>query len=143
LLEPGTARKFKDEFYEMEFDASRLIVILTANSLDGVPEPLLSRVEVFNVPRPQHKQRLRIINDTATELRKETGLSIQLDGDITQQLAERVDFDLRKTARIVREAFTKAMLAGDTIARPVLDLDGKSIQKLSPGFHPHTERIFR
>ena len=143
LLEQGTARKFKDEFYEMEFDASRLIVILTANSLEGVPEPLLSRVEVFNVPRPQPEQRLRIINDTATELRKETGLSIQLDGDITQQLAERVDFDLRKTARIVREAFTKAMLAGDTIARPVLDSDGKAIQKLSPGFHPHTERIFR
>ena len=52
LLEPNTAQRFKDEFFGMEFDASRMVFILTANSLEGVPAALLSRVEVFEVPRP-------------------------------------------------------------------------------------------
>jgi len=134
LLEPSTAKSFKDEFFEMEFDASRIIFVLTANSLDGVPTPLLSRVEVFDVPRPEAAQRLRIIQDMAEQLRKGTRKQIELDKDASEMLAERVDIDLRKTTRLVNEAFSRAMQSGDAVAKLLVPKSGGLGGRLAPGF---------
>ncbi|BBN89717.1 AAA family ATPase [Azospira sp. I09] len=131
LLEPNTGRRFKDEFFEMEFDASRAIVVLTANSLLGVPTPLLSRVEVFEVPRPDLLQRRRIIECHAELLRLKTWTHIHLDKDGSARLAERDDLDLRKTTRLVKEAFANALLTGETVAKLVLP---KSEARRSIGF---------
>lgn len=117
LFEPQTARCFKDEFFEMQFDASRIIFVLTANSLEGVPAPLLSRLEVFDVPRPEPAQRMRIIQNEAAMLRRKTGLKIRLDKASSNVLAERKDIDLRRTTRLVREAFTRALQAGELLAK--------------------------
>lgn len=108
MLEPTSARHFKDEFYDLEFDASRIVFVLTANTLRFVPEPLLSRVAVFHVPRPQPDQRLRIIQDALMHLQRKTRKRIELDTS-AHDLAERVDVDLRQTIRLVTEAFSKAM----------------------------------
>ena len=116
LLEPGTGRNFKDEFFEMQFDASKVIFVLTANSLNGVPASLLSRCEVFNVPRPDPKQRLRIIKSVAEKLRMKTGKQIALDKGSSEQLAERVDIDLRRVTFLVEDAFAKAIQSGETVA---------------------------
>ncbi len=117
LFEPQTAKFFKDEFFEMQFDASRIIFVLTANSLEGVPAPLLSRLEVFEITRPEPAQRLRIIQNEATTLRRKTGLNIRLDKAGCEALAERMDIDLRKTTRLVSEAFARALQAGELVAK--------------------------
>ena len=116
LLEPETAKCFKDEYFEMSFDASKIIFILTANTLDGMPESLLSRCEVFEVPRPGSVQRLRIIQELASRLRKDTGWQIEVDGRTSVMLADRVEVDLRKVTRIVEMAFSKAILHGEKVA---------------------------
>ena len=115
LLESGTARTFKDEFYDLEFDASRIIYILTANDLSAVPAPLQSRMSIFHVPRPKPAQRLRIIEAENAKLRASTRKRIALDTS-AHELAERVDMDLRQTIRLVHEAFTRAMLASSPTA---------------------------
>ena len=120
LFEPNTSVRFKDEFFEMAFDASRIIFVLTANSLEGVPAPLLSRVEVFDVPRPEPAQRLRIIQEEAAKLRTKTKLPIKLDKASSEALAARKDVDLRKTTRLVREAFTRALQANELVAKLVV-----------------------
>jgi ATP-dependent Lon protease len=120
LFEPQTARCFKDEFFEMQFDASRIIFVLTANSLEGVPEPLLSRLEVFDIARPEPAQRLRIIKNEAAMLRRKTGLNIRLDKVGCDALADRQDIDLRKTIRLVSEAFARALQAGELVAKLLL-----------------------
>jgi len=120
LFEPQTARCFKDEFFEMQFDASRIIFVLTANSLEGVPAPLLSRLEVFDVPRPEPAQRMRIIQSEAAMLRRKTGQKIRLDKASSEALAERKDIDLRKTTRLVREAFTRALQTGELVAKLIV-----------------------
>lgn len=120
LFEPNTSVRFKDEFFEMTFDASRIIFVLTANSLDGIPAPLLSRVEVFDVPRPEPAQRLRIIQDEAAKLRSKTKLPIKLDKASSEALAARKDVDLRKTTRLVREAFTRALQTNEPVAKLVV-----------------------
>ena len=117
LLDAGTAKRFRDEYFEMEFDASRIIVVLTANDISKVPPPLLSRVEVFTVPAPQPGQRLRIIEQTMTDLSEKTGHAITFAPGVAERLAERMDIDLRQLTRLVRASFATALQAGDKVAR--------------------------
>ncbi|MCT7307138.1 AAA family ATPase [Ralstonia wenshanensis] len=120
LLEAETASTFQDTFLRMPFDASRIICVLTANDLDAVPPALLSRVDVFDVRVPEPEQRLEIILAEAQRLRRATGRRIELDIQAAEALAERIDLDLRKTHRLVLDAFATAMASGKFIAVPVM-----------------------
>ena len=104
----------------MEFDASRIIVVLTANDLRAVPAPLLSRVEVFDIPAPEPEQRLQIIQTEVERLRRTTRKRIELDSRAAQALAERTDIDLRQTHRLLADAFATALAARKFIATPTV-----------------------
>lgn len=56
LLEPETSRAFHDEFIDVDLDASQVFWVLTANSMDGIPPALLSRMAVYEVPAPTSEQ---------------------------------------------------------------------------------------
>lgn len=117
LLDTGTAKQFRDEYFEMVFDASRIIVILTANDLSQVPPPLLSRVDVFTIFPPEPSQRLRIIEQTLAQLCKKTNQKIGFGLGVAERLADRMDIDLRQLNRLVNSAFAMALQAGDKVAR--------------------------
>jgi ATP-dependent Lon protease len=55
LLEPTSSRLFKDEFVALPIDASRVIWVLTANE-GTVPEPILTRLEIFEIQAPSKEQ---------------------------------------------------------------------------------------
>ena len=52
LLEPETAQRFRDEFVDLEIDASHILWIATANDASSIPEPILSRMNVYTIERP-------------------------------------------------------------------------------------------
>jgi ATP-dependent Lon protease len=52
LLEHDTAGTFTDEFAEVAIDASQLIWVATANDERCIPEPILNRMNVFQVDAP-------------------------------------------------------------------------------------------
>lgn len=56
LLEPGNARRYTDTYLMAECDLSHCLYVLTCNSLQALPEPLLSRVRMvfFPAPREEH-----------------------------------------------------------------------------------------
>jgi ATP-dependent Lon protease len=54
LLEHDTARSFTDEFAEVAIDASQVIWVATANDERSIPEPILNRMNVFEVKAPDH-----------------------------------------------------------------------------------------
>ena len=56
LLEHDTAKSFKDEFVDIEIDASNVLWIATANDESQLPEPILNRMNVYEVPRPDEEQ---------------------------------------------------------------------------------------
>ncbi|WP_112189071.1 MULTISPECIES: AAA family ATPase [Ralstonia] len=116
LLESGTASAFQDAFFRMTFDASRIIYVLTANDPDAVPAPLLSRVEVFDIPAPEPEQRLQLILAEVRRLQRATGKRIELDASAAEALSERSDVDLRATHRLVQDAFATAMASGKAVA---------------------------
>ncbi|NRF66571.1 AAA family ATPase [Aquincola sp. S2] len=52
LLEHDTAQCFVDEFAEVAVDASQVIWVATANDERAIPEPILNRVNVYEVQMP-------------------------------------------------------------------------------------------
>ncbi len=52
LLEHDTAQTFVDEFAEVAVDASQVIWVATANDERAIPDPILNRVNVYEVPAP-------------------------------------------------------------------------------------------
>jgi ATP-dependent Lon protease len=52
LLEIDTACSFTDEFAEVAIDASQVIWIATGNDERAIPEPILNRMNVYEVEAP-------------------------------------------------------------------------------------------
>jgi len=52
LLEIDTAHTFTDEFAEVAIDASQVIWVATANDERSIPEPILNRMNVYQVAAP-------------------------------------------------------------------------------------------
>lgn len=56
LLERDTARKFVDEYLDIPLDASAILYVATANRLEVIPDYILSRMAVYEVPAPTAEQ---------------------------------------------------------------------------------------
>jgi len=60
LLEHDTAGSFVDEFAEVPIDASQVIWVATANDARGIPDPILNRMNVYEVQSPDREAARRI-----------------------------------------------------------------------------------
>ena len=99
LLEPETSRAFRDEFIDVEIDASQIFWVLTANSTEGIPAPLLNRMAVYEVPAPTPEQAAGIAQRMYGALLVELNLSFdaRLPDSVLDKLAPVAPRDLRKT----------------------------------------------
>jgi ATP-dependent Lon protease len=72
LLEPGTARVFRDEACrEVPLDASAINWVATANEVERIPDPLRNRMLVFDVPMPSPGQKQSIARSVYRDLRRQ------------------------------------------------------------------------
>ena len=100
LLEPETSKAFRDEFIDVDLDASRIFWVLTANSTEGIPAPLLSRMAVYEVPPPTPEQAAGIAQRMYRSLVREmnlAGFDEILEDAVLDKLAPVSPRDLRKT----------------------------------------------
>jgi len=90
LLEPHSAKRFRDEALEVELDASKVIWIATGNYIDDIPSPIQSRMRIFNIKQPDPDTMLPVIESIYTHVinNKAYGrlLDRQLDNKVIRQL---------------------------------------------------------
>jgi ATP-dependent Lon protease len=69
LLEIQTATRFVDEFAEVPIDASGAVWLATANDAARIPEPLLSRMAVYEIEAPDCAGAARIAQTIYADIR--------------------------------------------------------------------------
>jgi len=122
LLEPASARQYKDESLQVTFDASRLIVLLTSNDTSNMAPPLLSRVDTHRIVRPTKQDRFDIGIREFKSLRKglEKSSRMRIDESALMELAS-LDIDLRALLSAVRKSVATALRSRKQVAVPVTD----------------------
>jgi ATP-dependent Lon protease len=134
LLEHDTAREFIDEFVELPIDASQVVWVATANDARSIPEPILSRMNVYEIEVPDHDAACRIAQSIYTEIRGShdwgNRFAPQLEQSVLNRLAELSPRDMRKA---LNKAFGSASLAArDVIA--LEDVEPARVKRARIGF---------
>ncbi len=100
LLEHDTAQAFVDEFAEVSIDASQVIWILTANDERAIPDPILNRMNVFEVEPPSFEAARRIARNLYGSIRGEHGWGARFRPEpsdaVLDQLAELAPREMRR-----------------------------------------------
>ncbi len=73
LLEHDTAKSFIDEFAEVPINAGNVVWIATANEAHTIPEPLLNRMNVYEIDPPDRDGARRIAQAIYHEIRTTHG----------------------------------------------------------------------
>lgn len=89
LLEPHSARTFEDlSLPGLQVDVSHVRWVFSANSVEKIPAPILSRMVIFEIDTPTTDQMREILNSIA----KKAAIELGLDFDGT------LDFDMLRDA---------------------------------------------
>jgi ATP-dependent Lon protease len=128
LLEHDTAGCFTDEFAEVAVDASQLIWVATANDARAIPDPILNRVNVYEIEAPDPDAARRIALRLYQGLRGQHDWGRQFDEAPSEAVLERMaELAPREMRRAWMTAFGNAKLArrGTVLCEDLPETDGK------------------
>ena len=112
LLEHDTASSFVDEFAEVPIDASQVLWITTANDARAIPNPILNRMNVFEIQPLTPGQARRIALRLYQSIRADHAWGSHFDNapadDLLDKLASLVPREMRRS---LMAAFGNARLA--------------------------------
>ena len=119
LLEMQTAMRFTDEFAEIPIDASGAVWFATANDASRIPEPLLNRMNVYEIEPPDASGSARIAHSLYREIRESHDWGRRFpetpSGSVVEKLALLTPREMR---RAVQAAFGNAKVSGREELRP-------------------------
>ena len=113
LLEHDTAHAFIDEFAEVPIDASQVIWVATANDARGIPEPILNRMNVFEIETPDEEAARKIASKLYASIRSEHEWGQRFDPDLADDVLDAMSHCApREMRRALMTAFGNAKLDG-------------------------------
>jgi ATP-dependent Lon protease len=134
LLEVDTATRFVDEFAEVPIDASGAVWLATANEIGRIPEPLLSRLTVYEIEPPDAEGAARIAGNIYDEIRNAHEWGRQFPEALSAPALERLaSLPPREMRRAIQSAFGRAKIAGRREVGPD-DIQDARQKKGSIGF---------
>ena len=114
LIEPGTARQYWDRCLAAPIDLSHVSWIFTANALDGLSAPLLSRLDIVRVtgPSPDHFDVL--LTNLTDGLAHEWGVPLAVLPDLASEAEDflRKRFSKHRSVRRLDRELRAATAAG-------------------------------
>ena len=126
LLEPHSAKRFKDEALEIELDASKIIWVLTGNYVENIPEPILSRMRVIHISQPTKSEMPFVIKSIYKKIRDDKTfgkvINPELDDEVINTLIE-------LPPRQVRMALEAAALKAIMGRRSIIHLSDLKYEK--------------
>jgi len=113
LLEHDTAGCFTDEFAEVAIDASQVIWVATANDGRAIPEPILNRVNVYEVQAPDRDAARSIARRMYLVIRVAHDWGSRFEPEPSDAVLDRqCELAPREMRRAWMAAFGNAKLAG-------------------------------
>lgn len=134
LLEKETAGHFKDEFIEIDMDASHILWVATANDEAHIPEPILNRMNVYTIQRPDREGSMKIALAVYRDILSghDWGFPPEPSEAVLSALAEIAPRDMRK---LLLDAFGNAKMdKRDYLKVKDLDTDKLARRKSRIGF---------
>jgi len=90
LLEHDTAGSFTDEFAEVPIDASQVIWVATANDARGIPDPILNRMNVYEVHSPDRDAARHIAAKLYRAIRADHDWGSRFEADARSEVLDRM-----------------------------------------------------
>ena len=111
LLETHSAIRFKDEALEIDLNASKVIWMATANRLERIPEPILSRMRVINIKRPDEFQMKNVVISIYNSVRNNKAFGHLLEPNLHEDaLGMMVKMSPREAKLALESGCLKAIL---------------------------------
>jgi ATP-dependent Lon protease len=154
VLDPAQNSTFRDNYLDLPFDLSKVFFIMTANSLDGIPRPLLDRMEVIRLSGYSEEEKVQIavryllprqLEHTGLTAEKVTVTPEALRRIISRytreagvrELERQLGRVTRKAARLFAEGRTEPLTVEETMLFSLLGQERnrpeKSRRELPPG----------
>ncbi len=135
VIDPAQNDKFRDNYLDLPFDLSQAMFILTANTTDTIPRPLLDRMEVIRLSGYSEEEKLQIARRYLLPRQlQETGVARELldlpDETLTYLIARytreagvrELERTLGRVTRKLALRFAEAGESGETVSLTVDDL---------------------
>lgn len=121
LLEEHTARRFVDEYIEVPMNASAVMWVATANNIEHIPAPILSRMRVFDIPSPTMQQARVIAQSVYKDLLKDNAWGRHFAYQLTETVLEKlVALPPRQMRLCLKEAMGQSICRSGGKYRPII-----------------------
>jgi len=90
LFEHHTAKEFKDEYFPLKIDVSKMVWLATANDLSTISEPLLSRLDTFRIINPNFEERKQLARRIYSSILKTNTWGSSFDNDLSDTALDKL-----------------------------------------------------